>query len=162
MKRFIRAAAMFMAAIMLIAVAVPAEVQAASYSLKISGYSRKPGDKVGKIVKKWKVKEMSRTGSCISESGEDVIYFKSGLTVKATSQKKGGAEKITEISITKKKYKTAKGIRVGDSLDRLEKKFSNLKKQGVTGSAYYVKKGKTKITYYIEDDKIGAISYTKG
>ena len=160
MKTFKRIAVLCLVLVMALGVAAPTYA-ASSYKFTYKSYTRKPGDKIGSIKKKWKVKQASRQNSCICAQGEDVVYSKSGLSVSATSKKKGGTEYINSITITSKSYKTKEGVKVGSSLKTLKKKYKGIGPVYSGSSTYRTSKGGVTISFVVSGNKVRSITYTK-
>jgi len=161
MKAFKKFMALCLVMVMALTVSVPVFAATGSYSFKYGTYSRKPGQSIGTMKSKWKLKEISRKTSCAGGNGQDVTYSRSGLKVYATSKRRGGTEYISKIVITSSSYKTREGVKVGSTLAALKAKYSNARAKSYDSSTYTASKSGVKITFKIRSGKVRTITYTK-
>ena len=105
------------------------------------------------LTKKMKLKRKLKGRSCLSGSGKQYKYTRSGLTI-VTDEKNGAGrgEYVYSIKLTKKTYKTAEGAKVGKTLNALKSIYgSKLKKQ--TSKKYYVDKGNDRLLFTLKGSK---------
>ena len=161
MKNMKKILALCLVLAMMLTVTVPV-FAASGYSFTYKNVTIKMGKNIGKkgkkndLVKKMKLKRKDNGGSCLSGAGRQYKYTKKGLTITADQKKSGGDEYITSIVITKKSFPTKEGVKVGDTLQTLKSKYSNLKK---SGSKYSATSGSDKITFTVKKNKVKKIQY---
>jgi|GEM_PF-1975502 len=141
--------------VMALTVSVPALAATKSYTFTYRSYSRRPGQSVSRIRKKWKLRETSRGNS--QGGGQYITYMRKGLRVLAYSRTKGGTEYISDIMITSSKYKTREGIKVGSTLAKLKSRYKHVAFLG--NYDYYTVKNGMMILFHLKNGRVKWITY---
>lgn len=161
MNRLKKLAAFVLACVCLTVCVVPAmDVSAASaYEFKSKGVSVAPGKSASAFIKanKKDYESIKNSATCVASSGYDVIRVYKYFTLITYSDKKNGEGKVESITIIDPSVTTVEGAHCGMDTDELKDIYKKAKK---LGSTYYVTKGKTRISFVIEDDKVKEITYS--
>ena len=131
---------------------------ASTYGFKSKGVTAIPGKSASAFIKANKKYYVStkNSKSCVASSGYDVTRVYEYFTLVTYSTKKNGEGKVESITITNQDVTTVEGAHCGMSVDELKDIYKKAKK---LGSTYSVTKGKTKISFLIEDDEVTEINY---
>ena len=160
MNKLKKIAAFLLACVCLTVCVVPVmNVDAAStYAFRSKGVSVAPGKSASDFIKANKDYYVSikNSRSCVASSGYDVTREYKYFTLVTYSTKKNGEGKVESITITDSDVTTVEGAHCGMDVEKLKKIYKKAKK---LGSTYYVKKGKTKIVFLVEDDEVAEINY---
>ena len=154
MKRFRKLMAFCLVLMMALTVAVPVYA-AAKFTYK--GVTIQPMKSVKKtdLTKTMGLKRTKVKCGCFTY-GIGFRYKKTGLTITTEATNKAGTkERVSTITITKKTFPTADGIKVGSTLQTLKSTYgSKLKKKG---TKYYVKSGSDRTTFTMKSGKVKKI-----
>lgn len=143
---------LLVAALVMSNVAVPAKVDAASsYGFKYNGVTIYMGNSATKFIKKaGKPVKKTEKKSC-AYNGKDRTYKYKYFTLTTYSKSNKGTEYANSVTITSKKVSTAEGIKIGDSVTNMTKKYG--KNSGKFG-VYTYTKGKSKLIFTTNSKKV--------
>ncbi len=140
--------------------AVPATVEAASgYNFTYKGVTIGMGDKAATFIKKaGKPKKKTEKKSC-AYKGKDRTYRYSYFTLTTYSNSNKGTEYVDSITLTSRKVSTKEGIKVGDTVSKMKKKYGKNKGKF---RIYTYTKGKSKLIFTTNSKNvITKIQYVK-
>lgn len=160
MKQIKKIVAVVLVCVCMVACVLPmTEVNGASgYAFKSKGVTVAPGQDAKAFIKANKSYYMSMKNakSCVASSGYDVTRVYKFFTLVTYSKSRNGEGKVESIMITNPKVTNPEGAHCGMSVDELKRTYKNCKK---LGSTYYIMKGKTKLSFYVEDGEVAEINY---
>ena len=135
-------------------------VQAApkGYVFAYKGASVQMGGKANKLLKKAGEPEKKKVSKSCAYDGKDRIYQYKDFILSTYSEKDDGPEYVNGITFRTDDVSTKEGIRIGDSLEDVEKAYGKTEED--LGVYNYVK-GSCRLQFMVSDGKVVNIRYQK-
>ena len=117
------------------------------------------GKKLRKTFGKWSSRKSQ--DACVDCYASYVYKWKGkGLKIETVEHTQGGKEEVVTIVLSKKKFKTIGGLRVGDDVARIAEVYGA--NCSVSGSTYRYESGNYTLTISTKNNKVSKITIIKG
>ena len=135
-------------------------LQAASkgYIFTYKGANVRMGGKAKKLIKKAGEPEKKKVSKSCAYDGKDRTYQYKDFILYTYSKKDDGSEYVNGITFLTNQVVTKEGIRIGSSLEDVEKAYGKVKQE--LGVYNYVK-GSCRLQIMVTDGKVSNIRYQK-
>lgn len=130
---------------------------AGGYKFKYKKVTVSMNGKAKKLIKKMGDVEPKKSRSCVY-GGDDYTYDGRDFVLMTYTKKSGGAQYVQSIQFKTSKVKTAEGIKLGSSEDKVKSKYGE--DAAPVFGVYMFDKGKTRLSITVANGKVTGIEYT--